>query len=73
MSTPSPSGLDAELRQSITDPPSTLGQARLAAHSDFGSFTLVFQDSVGGLEIQDPVSDTPSMVPQKLPSHLKAN
>ena len=28
--------------------------ARINAHSDFGTLTLLFQDSVGGLEIQDP-------------------
>lgn len=27
---------------------------RINAHSDFGTLTLLFQDSVGGLEIQDP-------------------
>ncbi|KAL1394231.1 thymine dioxygenase [Phyllosticta capitalensis] len=28
--------------------------ARIGAHSDFGSLTLLFQDSVGGLEIESP-------------------
>ncbi|KAF3005067.1 hypothetical protein E8E13_009558 [Curvularia kusanoi] len=28
--------------------------ARISAHSDFGSLTLLFQDAVGGLEIADP-------------------
>jgi isopenicillin N synthase-like dioxygenase len=27
---------------------------RINAHSDFGTLTLLFQDSVGGLEIEDP-------------------
>lgn len=30
------------------------GQARVAAHSDFGTITLLFQDSVGGLEVLNP-------------------
>lgn len=37
-------------------PPSTPKQDRLSTHSDFGSFSFVFQDSVGGLEIEDPAS-----------------
>jgi isopenicillin N synthase-like dioxygenase len=30
------------------------GQARVGAHSDYGTVTLLFQDSVGGLEVQNP-------------------
>jgi hypothetical protein len=30
--------------------------ARIGAHSDFGSLTMLFQDDVGGLEIEDPNS-----------------
>jgi len=30
------------------------GQARAGAHSDYGSLTFVFQDEVGGLEVQNP-------------------
>ncbi|GJE84569.1 clavaminate synthase-like protein [Phanerochaete sordida] len=30
------------------------GQARVAPHSDYGSITLLFQDAVGGLEVQHP-------------------
>ncbi|RDB19906.1 hypothetical protein Hypma_012757 [Hypsizygus marmoreus] len=30
------------------------GQARAGAHSDYGTLTLLFQDSVGGLEVKDP-------------------
>jgi len=33
-----------------------VGQARAGAHSDYGSLTFVFQDSVGGLEVQNPHS-----------------
>jgi isopenicillin N synthase-like dioxygenase len=31
------------------------GRSRINAHSDFGTLTLLFQDNVGGLELQDPV------------------
>ncbi|KAF8517875.1 hypothetical protein JB92DRAFT_2904814 [Gautieria morchelliformis] len=30
------------------------GQARAGAHSDYGTITFVFQDTVGGLEVQNP-------------------
>jgi len=30
------------------------GQARARAHSDYGSLTFVFQDDVGGLQVQNP-------------------
>jgi len=30
------------------------GQARANAHSDYGSITLLFQDDIGGLEVQNP-------------------
>jgi isopenicillin N synthase-like dioxygenase len=29
------------------------GQARAGAHSDYGTITFVFQDNVGGLEVQN--------------------
>ena len=32
------------------------GTSRIWAHTDSGSVTLLWQDSVGGLEIEDPVS-----------------
>ncbi|KAK7054185.1 BTB domain-containing protein [Favolaschia claudopus] len=37
------------------------GQARAGAHSDYGTLTLLFQDQVGGLEVQNP--HTGSFVP----------
>ncbi|KAI0254767.1 Clavaminate synthase-like protein [Lactifluus subvellereus] len=30
------------------------GRARLGAHSDYGTLTLVFQDNAGGLEVENP-------------------
>jgi isopenicillin N synthase-like dioxygenase len=30
------------------------GQARAGAHSDYGTLTFVFQDRVGGLQVQNP-------------------
>ncbi|KAH9948356.1 Clavaminate synthase-like protein [Amylocystis lapponica] len=30
------------------------GQARAGAHSDYGTLTLLFQDAVGGLEVENP-------------------
>ncbi|KAI1146013.1 Clavaminate synthase-like protein [Nemania diffusa] len=32
--------------------------ARLPAHQDWGTFTILFQDSQGGLELQDPSTET---------------
>lgn len=31
-------------------------KSRISAHSDYGTLTLLFQDSTGGLEIEDPSS-----------------
>jgi len=39
------------------------GQARAGAHSDYGTLTLLFQDSVGGLQVQNP--HTGAFVPAK--------
>lgn len=33
--------------------------SRIGAHSDFGTLTLLFQDAVGGLEIEDPLHAPP--------------
>ncbi|KAF5322190.1 hypothetical protein D9619_000471 [Psilocybe cf. subviscida] len=53
------------------------GQARAGAHSDYGTLTLLFQDSVGGLEVQNPhtgtfIPATPvSPLIDKRPLHFK--
>ncbi|KAI6047504.1 hypothetical protein EDC04DRAFT_2864561 [Pisolithus marmoratus] len=39
------------------------GQARAGAHSDYGTLTLLFQDSVGGLEVQNPCTQGFQPVP----------
>lgn len=48
------------------------GGNRAGSHSDYGTVTLLFQDSVGGLEVQDkqgnfvparPVDDTVRLAP----------
>ena len=38
-------------------------QVRLGEHSDWGSMTFSFQDSVGGLEVQDPTGEYIPAVP----------
>jgi isopenicillin N synthase-like dioxygenase len=48
------------------------GQARAGVHSDYGTLTLLFQDSVGGLEVQNP--DTGAFVPANpIPSTIIVN
>ncbi|KAM0813898.1 putative Clavaminate synthase-like protein [Seiridium cardinale] len=42
---------------------------RIAPHSDYGIFTLLFQDSVGGLEVEDHSS--PTHPTRQTPSHLQ--
>ncbi len=37
-----------------------LGQIRAGEHSDYGSITLLFQDDIGGLEVQTTSSDSPT-------------
>ncbi|KAI9202432.1 uncharacterized protein BJ171DRAFT_514050 [Polychytrium aggregatum] len=39
-------------------PPAKTGSIRCGGHTDYGSLTLLFQDSVGGLEVFVPTSET---------------
>ncbi|KAG0150387.1 hypothetical protein CROQUDRAFT_652283 [Cronartium quercuum f. sp. fusiforme G11] len=39
------------------------GGSRAGAHSDYGTITLLFQDSIGGLEIEDPSTKQFTAVP----------
>ena len=35
-------------------PPAPAARSRIGAHADFSSVTLLFQDAVGGLEVERP-------------------
>lgn len=47
--------------------------SRIGAHSDFGSLTLLFQDSVGGLEVEDPHSPGTFRPAPPIPGTLLVN
>ncbi|KXG53841.1 Oxoglutarate/iron-dependent dioxygenase [Penicillium griseofulvum] len=56
-----PSATDLRLTHYPTIPVDDLktgGTSRIAPHTDFGPVTLLFQDSTGGLEIEDRTSNT---------------
>ncbi|KXH27531.1 hypothetical protein CSAL01_07680 [Colletotrichum salicis] len=46
---------------------------RLGAHSDFGSMTLLFQDEVGGLEVEDPNEDGRFLPVSSIPGTIVVN
>lgn len=46
---------------------------RIAAHTDFGTFTLLFQDSVGGLEVASPTDPAHFLPVPPLPGTLVVN
>ncbi|KXS19997.1 thymine dioxygenase [Gonapodya prolifera JEL478] len=47
------------------------GQARIGAHTDYGTLTLLFQDSVGGLQVQTPQGDWVDATP--IPGSIVVN
>ncbi|OHE97211.1 hypothetical protein CORC01_07465 [Colletotrichum orchidophilum] len=46
---------------------------RLGAHSDFGSMTLLFQDEVGGLEVEDPNEEGRFLPVSSIPGTIVVN
>jgi isopenicillin N synthase-like dioxygenase len=49
------------------------GKPRIHAHSDFGTLTLLFQDSVGGLEIESPPSSGHFIPAKPIPGTMLVN
>ncbi|EKG16424.1 hypothetical protein MPH_06393 [Macrophomina phaseolina MS6] len=47
--------------------------SRIGAHSDFGSLTLLFQDDVGGLEVEDPCAPGTFRAAPPVPGTLLVN
>ena len=48
-------------------------KSRISAHSDFGTLTLLFQDSVGGLEIESPPSSETFLPVKTIPGTVLVN
>lgn len=49
------------------------GKPRIHAHSDFGTLTLLFQDSVGGLEIESPPTSGRFIPAKPIPGTVLVN
>ncbi|GKT45001.1 2-oxoglutarate-dependent dioxygenase gloF [Colletotrichum spaethianum] len=58
----------------VEEKPLRVGKVeRLSAHTDFGSMTLLFQDDVGGLEVEDPNEEGKFVPVSHIPGTIVVN